>query len=72
MVRVRRVTAWRIRLADVTHERVSDVCEALLVEPVLLDGIVNEIEGGMANDIGRTRVADEESKRGLPCGAFCS
>jgi hypothetical protein len=34
-----------------THQRVFDVCETLLVQPVLLDGIVYEIEGGMADDV---------------------
>lgn len=53
-----------------THERVFDECEALLIEPVLLDGIVDEIEGGVADDIGRERIACEECETGLPRGAF--
>jgi hypothetical protein len=40
-----------------THQRVLDVCEALLVQPVLLDGIIYEVEGGMADDVGRARIA---------------
>lgn len=53
-----------------THERVFDECEALLIEPVLLDRIVDEIEGGVTDDIGRERIACEECETGLPRGAF--
>jgi len=42
-----------------THQRVFDVCETLLVQPVLLDGIIYEIEGGVADDVGRARIACE-------------
>lgn len=55
-----------------THQSIFDVSEALLVEPVLLDGIVHKVERSMANDVGRSRVACEESETGLPCGAFRS
>ena len=64
-------TARRIRLANVTHERVLDVCKALLVEPVLLDSIVDQIKRGVACDIGGARVAGEECEGSLPCCAFC-
>jgi hypothetical protein len=55
-----------------THQRVLDVCETLLIQPVLLDGIVYEVKGSMADDVGRTRVACKESETGLPRGAFRS
>lgn len=42
----------------------------MLIQPVLLDGIVYEVEGSVSDDIGRSRVASEECEAGLPCGAF--
>jgi hypothetical protein len=44
MRRVRSSTARCVGLPDMTHERVFDESKALLVEPVLLDGIIDEIE----------------------------
>jgi hypothetical protein len=43
-----------------THECVFDVCKALLVQAVFLDSIVYEVERGMADNIGGSRVACEE------------
>jgi hypothetical protein len=42
------------------HECVFDVCQALLVQPVFLDGIIYKIERGMADNIRGARVACEE------------
>jgi hypothetical protein len=53
-----------------SHKCVFDVCEALLVQPVLLNGIVYEVERCVADDVGRTRIACEERETGLPGGAF--
>lgn len=54
------------------HERVLDVPKALLIQPMFLDGIVDEIERGMTDEVGGTGIACEEGESGLPCGAFCS
>lgn len=54
------------------HQRVFDVCETLLVQPVFLDGIVYEVEGSMADDVGRARIACKECETSLPRGAFRS
>jgi hypothetical protein len=51
----------------VAHEGVADVGETLLIEAVLLDGIVYEVERGVADNVRGPRVADEESEAGLPC-----
>lgn len=54
------------------HDGVFDVCEALLVQPVFLNSIVNEVERGVSDKVGGSRLASEEGKGSLPCGAFCS
>jgi hypothetical protein len=66
----RAAAAGYVGLADVAHEGVPDVCEALLVQTVFLDGIVHEIEGSMADEVGGPRVAREEREAGLPCGGI--